>query len=167
MIRCGRFRPKDADRVVLSSEPLRRLLRDSDVLILLPDGTGSPPGVPNRDHVRARELCPTGDYQVSRTIRDRLGRGIRVGAHQDRHDRGICDSKSGRALARAPQVTFPAPPLKFRTSGFPGYGFKHQAPQLEFGTVPSATSATLKADPAMPVAPSRVCAALRLDSTTL
>ena len=36
---------------------------------------------------------------------------------------------SGRALARAPQVTFPAPPLKFRTSGFPGYGFKHQAPQ--------------------------------------
>ena len=37
--------------------------------------------------------------------------------------------RSGRALARAPQVTFPAPPLKFRTSGFPGYGFKHQAPQ--------------------------------------
>ena len=32
--------------------------------------------------------------------------------------------------------------------------------------MPSATSATLKADPAMPVATSRVCAALRLDSTT-
>ena len=36
---------------------------------------------------------------------------------------------SGRALARAPWVTFPAPPLKFRTSGFPGSGLKHQAPQ--------------------------------------
>ena len=31
---------------------------------------------------------------------------------------------------------------------------------MEFGTVPSATSATFKADPAMPVAASRVCAAL-------
>ena len=74
---------------------------------------------------------------------------------------------SGRELARAPQVTFPAPSLKFRTSGFPGYGFKHQAPQKEIGTAPSATSATLKADPAMPVAISRVYTALRLDSTTL
>ena len=74
--------------------------------------------------------------------------------------------RSGRTLARAPKATFPASPLKFRTSGFPGSGFKRQAPPQEFDAVPSATSATLKADPAMPVASSRVCAALRLDSTT-
>ncbi len=64
-------------------------------------------------------------------------------------------------------VTFPAPPLKFRTSGFPGSGFKHQAPQKEIGTAPSATFATLKADPAIPVAISRVYTVLRLDSTIL
>ena len=80
---------------------------------------------------------------------------------------GLCvPAWSGRTLARAPKATFPASPLKFRTSGFPGSGFKRQAPPQEFGAVPSATSATLKADPAMPVATSRVCAALRLDSTT-
>ncbi len=77
-------------------------------------------------------------------------------------------SRSGRVGHwRAPQVTFPAPPLKFRTSGFPGYGFKHQAPRREIGTVPSATTATLKADPAIPVAISRVYTVLRLDSTIL
>ncbi len=74
---------------------------------------------------------------------------------------GLCvPAWSGRTLARAPKATFPASPLKFRTSGFPGSGFKRQAPPQEFGAVPSATSATLKADPAMPVATSRVCAAL-------
>ena len=67
---------------------------------------------------------------------------------------------------RAPSATFPVSPLKFRTSGSPGSGFKHQAPPQEFGYGPSATSATLEADPAMPVAASRVCAALRLDSAT-
>ncbi len=36
--------------------------------------------------------------------------------------------RSGRTLARAPKATFPASPLKFRTSGFPGSGFKRQAP---------------------------------------
>ena len=65
------------------------------------------------------------------------------------------------------KVTFPAPSLKFRTSGFPGSGFKHQAPPQEIGAASSATCATLKADPAMPVAISRVCAALRLGSATL
>jgi hypothetical protein len=40
-------------------------------------------------------------------------------------------------LSPAPMVTFPAAPLKFRTVGFPQYGFKFQAPHSSAKSLPS------------------------------
>jgi hypothetical protein len=47
---------------------------------------------------------------------------------------------------RLPWSCFQPPSLKFRTAGFPQYGFKHQAP-VKFSAEPSGLSERLKSDP--------------------
>ncbi len=103
-------------------------------------------GVPARRITRYHHAGRTAGRRLAPRRLDRVGSAARNWrAKTEPHALRTSFQQDGEACGRVghwrahPQDHVSSGPLKFRTSGCPGYGFKHQAPR-KFGAEPSAAS---------------------------